>query len=142
MSLNKRDIFAALKTLLEEITEVKTVVRVFDPIDIKLRFTTELPLIEIQEPDETVDKSMTSRRSIMSLATQLRVFFVRWGDVPNNDYENLEKVIRNKIGDNFCIENTAIATFVTKVSKVAGPMPLYQFTIGLRMLYYINETQT
>ena len=139
MALNRRAILSGLAAVLAEITEVKTVVRTLLDADMKIYATTVLPLIEVQEPDETEDRSLTSQRQIMFLDTVIRVWFVRWGADPNSTYETLVTKIRNKIGDHFTINETATGAWVTRVTGIEGAMPLYHFDMSIRVKYYLDE---
>lgn len=138
MSQNRRDALAALATLIGAITEVKTVRRVSMPIDITQWAESELPLVEIREPDESAASELTNMRQLTSLNIVLRVWFVIWGEVPTTTYETLEKKIRNKIGDNFKLNDTVNGVWVTNISKVDGEMPLYHFDIILRLKLYLE----
>jgi len=138
-SLNRRNILAGLETILKTITSVKAVVRSYMPVDIEQYATTSLPLIEIREPAESPDAEMTSRRQIVNMDTAIRVFFLSWAESPAVAYESLVKEIRNKVGVNFNVSGTATACWVVGVGQVNGEMPLYQFSMTLRVRYYLNE---
>lgn len=145
MAQNRRTILAALKTILEELSPayVKTVVRTYTEIDITNYLTADLPLIEIQEPAEDSDEEMTSRRSIRNLEVVLRVWFFDWAEDPDTViYETLMKQIRDKIGAEFKIDNTAIADWVGSVSVIAGEMPVWNFSMALILRYYLDQQAT
>jgi len=142
---DRRTVLAALKTILEEITEISTVVRVYLEADFDITQYTvaSLPLVAIPEPLEETEKEMTSQRSIMTLVTRLVVYFVDWAIDPDSAlYETLVKRIRDKIGVNFTLNNTATETRVMSVSSVLGTMPIYNFMIDLEMRYYLSEQAT
>jgi len=138
MSLNRRDVLAALKTILATTSGVTTVVRTFVPIDITNYNENELPLIELQEPDEMPDEEMTSMKQIALLEMKCRVWFVVWGESPTTTYESLVKALRDKIGANFKLSDTATGCWVIDVTKVEGEMPLFHFEISLRLKYYLD----
>lgn len=140
MELNRRDILSNFKTILDAISEVTTVVRSNSILDISNYYSTELPLIEIQEANEVPDKELTSMRQMAYLDLVLRVYFVEWGEVPNATYETLLKKIRNKIGDNFRVNDTANAAWVVGVGKIEGEVPLYHLDIDVRVKYYLDLT--
>jgi len=135
--MNRRDALAALQSILSTIAEVKTVVRSYVPIDITSYAEAAFPLIELQEPDETPDSEMTSMRQIAFLEVATKVWFITWGENPTATYESLVKAIRNKIGANFNLNNTATGCWVINVTKVEGEMPLFHFDISLRLKYYL-----
>jgi len=83
---------------------------------------------------------MTSQRSMMSLTAKLMVYFVDWAIDPDaTKYEDLVKKIRNKIGDNFTLNDTATECRVIGISIILGTMPVYSFLIDLETRYYLNE---
>lgn len=140
MTLNRRDALATLKTKLEEISEVKTVVRSYMEIDITNYKTADLPLINIIEPAEEAEEQMTSMRAIMELLVRLKVWFVDWAEDPDvTIYETLIKKIRDKIGANFKLDNTVTGVWVLDVSLVDGELPVYNIEIGLAMKYYLSQ---
>jgi len=146
---NRRTVLATLKTGLEELkpTYVALVVRTYKEIDITNYITTDLPLIEIQEPPEEAETEMTSRRSIQNLEVTLRVWFLDWAEDPDATiYETLMKQIRDKVGSKFslCVGSvpSAIANWVGRVSKVEGEMPVWNFTMDLILRYYLNQQAT
>jgi len=141
---NRRDVLAELKTVLEEITEIKTVVRTYleTEFDITQHAMAELPLIAIPEPVEETEEEGTSQRSMMALLTKLIVYFLHWGVSPDVTYETLVKKIRDKIGNNFTLNEKATESRVTSVSSVLGIMPVYNFVAELELRYYLDETVT
>jgi len=142
---NRRDVLAQLKIVLDEITEIKTVVRVYleAEFDITQYAQADLPLIAIPEPAEETDEEMTSQRSLMALATKLVVYFIDWAVDPDaTKYETLVKKIRDKIGANFTLNDKATEARVMSVSSVLGTMPIYNFVVGMEMKYYLNEAAT
>jgi len=144
-SQNRRTILAALKTILEELapTYITTVVRTYTEIDITNYLTADLPLIEIQEPEESAETEMTNRRSIQNLEATLRVWFVDWAEDPDATiYETLMKQIRDKIGAQFKLDNSAIADWVGAIPKLCGEMPVWNFSMGLLLRYYLNQQAT
>ncbi|TET09092.1 hypothetical protein E3J84_05500 [Candidatus Aerophobetes bacterium] len=146
---NRRTILASLKTALEELspTYVKTVVRTYTEIDITNYLTTDLSLIEIQEPSEVAETEMTGRRSIRALEVTLRVWFVDWAEDPDATiYEALMKQIRDKVGAKFTLPQagvpSAIATWIGGTSKIEGEMPVWNFSMGLVLKYYLDQQAT
>ena len=143
MTENRRDILAELKTVLEEITVVKTVVRSHMFIDITQYASAQLPLINMLEPSESAEQELTDRRATQLLeGPQLRVHFVEWAEIPSAAYEALVKAIRDKIGVKFKLNNKAIACWVKTISKTDGLMPVYFFDIELRLMYCLNQQDT
>ena len=131
-----------LKIILEEISEVETVARTYfgTDFDITQYSTADLPIIVISEPAEETFEEMTSQRSMMSLTAKLMVYFVDWAIDPDaTKYEDLVKKIRNKIGDNFTLNDTATECRVIGISIILGTMPVYSFLIDLETRYYLNE---
>lgn len=142
---NRRDVLAQLKIVLATITEIKTVVRAYleAEFDIKQYAIAELPLVVVPEPAEETDEECTSQRSIMTLGTKLVIYFVDWAIDPDvTKYETLVKKIRDKIGANFNLNDTATEARVMSVSPVLGTMPVYNFVMELEMKYYLNEQVT
>ena len=142
---NRRDVLAELKIVLEEISEIKTVVRTYleTEFDVTQYAQAELPLVAIPEPVEETDEEMTSQRSMMSLGTKLIIYFQDWDIVPDATiYEALIKLIRDKIGDNFTLNDKATEARIMSVSSVLGTMPVYNFVMELEMKYYLNEQVT
>ena len=148
-TLNRRDILSSLKTILESVDGIITVVRSYginttktranEGIDITQYSSTDLPLIDMNEPPEPTDEESTARHSVMLLDIELRVWFVDWTDQPQSSYETLMKNIRNKIGDNFKVNNTATACWVTDISDIKGELPLFYYDITLRVKYYLDQ---
>lgn len=142
---NRRDVLAALKIILEEISEIKTVVRTYleTEFDVTQYAQAELPLVAIPEPVEETDEEMTSQRSVMALGTKLVVYFQDWAIDPDATiYEALVKLIRDKIGGNFTLNDKATEARIMSVSSVLGTMPVYNFVMELEMKYYLNEQVT
>jgi len=146
---NRRTVLATLKTGLEELkpTYVATVVRTYTEIDITNYLTADLPLIEIQEPPEVSETEMTGRRSIRALEVALRVWFVDWAEDPDATiYEELMRQIRDKIGAKFTLLQAgvpaAIATWIGDTSKIEGEMPVWNFSMGLVLKYYLDQQAT
>jgi len=142
MAHNRRAILAALKTKLEEIAEITTVVRTYlsTDFDITQYAQAELPLIVIPEPGEDTDQECTSQMSMMVLETNLKVYFLDWAiDPDETKFEALVKKIRDKIGNNFTLSGTAEECRVASISPVTGILPVYDFLIGLEMRYQVNE---
>lgn len=142
---NRRDVLAALKIILEQISEIKTVVRTYleTEFDITQYVVSELPLVAIPEPAEETDEEMTSQKSMMSLGTKLIVYFVDWAIDPDATiYEALVKLIRDKIGGNFTLNDKATEARIMSVSSVLGTMPVYNFVMELEMKYYLDEQIT
>ena len=140
---DRRSVLAALKTILEEISEVEeSVVRTYlgTDFDITQYAISDLPLIVISEPAEDTFEEMTSQRSMMSLTAKLMVYFVDWAIDPDaTKYEDLVKKIRNKIGANFTLNDTATECRVADISTILGTLPVFNFVIGLEVRYYLNE---
>lgn len=142
---NRRSVLAALKIILEEISEIKTVVRTYleTEFDITQYEQADLPLVAIPEPAEETDEEMTSQKSMMSLGTKLVVYFVDWAIDPDATiYEALIRLIRDKIGGNFTLNDKATEARVMSVSSVLGTMPVYNFVMELEMKYYLDEQVT
>ncbi|MHA1386760.1 MAG: hypothetical protein ACTSR3_23640, partial [Candidatus Helarchaeota archaeon] len=128
-----------LATIVDNISEVKTVVRSYLDIDVVNYKESELPLVNIREPSEESYESMTSQRSIMDLKIVLRVYFVSWNETPTTTYETLVKKIRDAIGENFTLNGKASGTWVDTISALDGNLPVYFFDIELTCRYYLNE---
>lgn len=142
---NRRTVLANLKTVLEELspTYVTTVVRTYTEIDITNYLTADLPLIEIQEPPEVSETEMTGRRSIRALEVMLKVWFVDWAEDPDATiYETLAKQVRDKLGAKFTVDQSAIANWIDDVSKIEGEMPVWNFSMGLVLRYYLDQQAT
>lgn len=140
MLLNRRDIGSNVKTVLDAVSEVKTVVRTNARIDIANYYSSDLPLVEIMEADESPDVELTGRRQMSFLDLTLRVYFLEWGEFPNTTYETLIKKIRNAIGNNFNLNDTANGAWVVGVGEIQGTMPLYSLDIKVRVKYYLELT--
>jgi len=111
-------------------------------IDITQYNITDLPLVAIKEPEEDTDEEMTSQRSLMSLTTRLRVYFVYWGEDPSSTYKTLIRGIRNKIGASFTLSNNVTEARVSEMTAVLGTLPVYYVELELEMKYYLNEKST
>jgi len=142
MAQNRRDVLAQLKTVLEEVTEVKTVVRHHGELDITQYSQADLPLIGMQEPAEGTEEEMTSMHSVANLDVVLKVWFLCWGINPTTTYGALMKMIRNKLGANFTVGERAVKVLVGGISKIEGEMPLFWFNITLDIQYYLNQMET
>ena len=142
MPTKRKNILAELATFLATVTGVETVVRTYTEIDITKYTASQLPLIELLEPAEMNDEELTGRRSIAQLETILKVWFVDWNDTPQATYETLVANIRNKIGDEFRVNNNAIACWVVGVTELDGELPVWNFKIGLKLLYSLNQLAT
>lgn len=138
-SLNRRDILAGLATLLDTLAELTTVVRSYNEPDILQYKEANLPLLHIVEPVEDEDTALTAHRQIMTLNIETKVYFVSWAQTPSATYEALVTKIRNLIGGNFHVNQTAIGCWVTDVTALQGQMPLYSFGISLRTKYYLDQ---
>lgn len=130
---------AALKTILGNIPSMKTVVRTYRGVDITMYPDTDLPLVDMREPDEAGAEELTGFRAINKLGLGWRVYFVSWGDDATSTYEALVKDIRNKIGSDFKATGTATKALVVSVSTIQGEMPLYWVDIGLDIRYYLDQ---
>ena len=142
MAQDRRSVMTALATKLAEITEIQTVVRTYldTDFDITQYTQSQLPLIVIPEPAETTDEECTSQMSMMALATKLRIYFLDWAiDPDSTKYEALVKKIRDKIGANFTLGDTATECRVNAVSQILGIVPVYDFFMDLEMKYWLNE---
>jgi len=144
MALNRRDILIQLEIILGTITGITTVVRSYgeNGIDITQYADTDLPLIDLNEPGESNDEEMTSRRSIQDLEIVLRVYFVDWNDKIQSTYETYIKNIRDKIGSEFKVNNTVTACWITDISKVEGEVPVWHLDMTLNVKYYLNQLST
>jgi thioester reductase-like protein len=142
MSQNRRTILSNLTTALGNVTGVTTVVRTITEIDITQYTESQLPLINVREPEENTEDEMTSMKSMMNLEILTTVFFIRWGMDPDSTYETLVKNIRNQIGANFTLNGSCTGTWVTDVSLVTGEMPLFRFDVILRCEYYLDLKST
>jgi len=142
MAENRRAILSALKTLLESVTGVTTVVRSYGELDVAQYQASDLPLIEIEEPSESTDEDSTGRRAIMLLEAKLKVWFVDWNDIPQSTYETLMKNIRDDVGSGFTVSGSAVACWITVVSPIKGELPVFNFEMSLRLKYYLNQLNT
>lgn len=141
--LNRRAALSQLATTLDTVvTELKTVVRTLQPLDITQYSNSQLPLLEIREPAELPNEELTSMRQLAELTTVLRLYIVVWGESPTTTFENLIKAIRDAIGSNFRLEDKSNAAWVVEVSQVEGRMPLYWIELGVKLLYYLDLTGT
>ena len=139
---DRQSVLAQLAVVLGEIAEVEIVVRSYLEVefDITQYLQSDLPLIVIPEPAEETFDEMTSQRSIMVLSTKLLVYFLDWDIIPDAaKYEALVKKIRDKIGNNFTLNDTATECRVASVSTILGTMPVYNFNIALELKYYLSE---
>lgn len=143
MSENRRDVLANLKTALEAVPGVTTVVRTYTPLDLPALYSeSDLPLIELQEPDESDENEMTGRRAIAFLAVEAIVHFVDWDGTPDSTYETLMKNIRDAIGNDFNLNGKSVATWITGVTKIDGELPLYFYGLTFNCEYYLNQLST
>jgi len=146
MAQNRRDILSELETLIGTVTGVETVVRTYGEADVALNIelyaSTDLPLVEIMEPEEPTYEEMTSHRALMQLMVDLKVYFVDWNTDVQDSYETLMKNLRDKIGGDFKLGNTTIESRVDSISPVEGILPLRSFGISLELRYYLNEKST
>lgn len=138
MLLNRRYIGNSVATILDMISEVKTVVRSKNALDITNYCYTNLPLVEIREARESPSPELTGMRQMSWLDLVLRVHFIEWGDWPSETYELLVKRIRDAIGNNFTLNDSANGAWVVEVSEVSGSMPLYYLDIRVRVKYYLQ----
>lgn len=142
---NRRDVLSQLKTVLATVSGVVNVVRTYleADFDITQYAIADLPLIAIAEPAEETEQEMTSQRSVMTLVVRLKIFFVDWAIDPDaTKYEALIKNIRDKIGANFTLNDTATEARIMSVTSVLGTMPVYNFVMDLEVRYYLNEQVT
>jgi len=138
---NRGDVLNQLEVVLNELSEVKTVVRVLlSDFDVTQYAMNQLPLVAISEPAEGTFEEMIGQKSVMELATKLSIYFLHWGISPDAAYKALIKAIRDKLGANFTLNETAIECRVAGVSIILGTMPVYNFTIELETRYYLDET--
>lgn len=135
-------IMGALADIFSEVIGVTTVAPSYKDVDITNYNEADLPLAEIQEPDETPDVEATGMRQVMLLDVKIRIWFADWCEQPTLVYNGLLKAIRDEVGNNFTLNGTATACWVTEVSKVEGETPLYHFDITLRTKYYLNMKET
>jgi len=137
--MNRRISLAGLASVVAEIPEIITVVRTYKEIDITQYLAAELPLVEIREPEEVPVAELTGQRALQSLEVTLKVWFVNWGDNPLAAYEELMRLLRNKIGANFTLAGETCATWITRISPIDGTMPVFWYEMGLTMHYYLNQ---
>jgi len=143
MTENRRDLLAALATMLGTVSGVVTVVRHYsEEFDITQYAEAELPLVAVKEPSESPEEECTSMRAMMWLEATLKVYFVHWGISPDATYEALMKAIRDKIGGDPNLNNSSVFTYVRGISEIAGEMPLFTFTMDLACRYYLDQTST
>lgn len=153
MALNRRDILSGLKTILGTVVGIKTVVRSYggggdartsgeEGIDITQYAESDLPLIDLLEPEELNEEEMTNRRSIQLLDTMLRVYFVDWNDNVQGTYETFVKNIRDKVGAEFRVNGTSTACWIVNISKVLGEVPVWHIEFDLRVKYYLDQQVT
>ena len=141
-TLNRRDLLSTLKTALESVSGVTSVVRSYADIDILIYKSTELPLINVVEPLEDNFGEETARHSMQFLDLKLKVWFVSWAEVPTSTYETLMKNIRDKLGAEFTLSQTATACWITSIEKLEGEMPVYNFEMSLRAKYHLDQQST
>lgn len=139
MAQHRDDILAALATLMSTISGVNTVARTYMNIDITQYTESQLPLIEIKEPEESSKVNLVNMRQLMDLGVELRVFFVSWGEIPTSTYETLIKNIRDAIGNDFTLSGNIVACYVTEIGSIEGRVPVYNFEITLQMEYYLSQ---
>ena len=143
MAQTRKTLIENLLTILGDVDDINTVLRFYINLDItQYKEEEELPLIAVKEPAEENDQEMTDRRAMATLDLTIRLYFVSWGITPTDTYETLMKNIRDKIGGDFNLNSSSVATWVTDVSEIDGDMPLYFVDIGLRSLYYLNQQAT
>lgn len=143
MTENRRTLLADLKTLLEGVTGVVTVVRHYsEELDISKYKENKLPLIAIREPSEIAEEELTSMRAMQWLEVNLKIYFIDWELVVGSTYETLLKNIRDKIGNDPRLNSSSVFTLVGAISAVGGEMPLYMFTMALKCRYYLDQTTT
>jgi hypothetical protein len=133
------NILNAMADIFSEVIGVESVTRSYKEANLTGYNEADLPLVEIQEPWETADVEATSMHQVMLLDVKLRIWFADWCEEPNVVYEGLLKAIRDTIGNNFNLNGTATACWVTEVTRVEGETPLYHFDITLRTKYWLNQ---
>jgi len=139
---NRRAVLAELATQIALVSGVVTVQRSYGEFDITQKASSNLPLIEIFEPEEDTYTEMVGRRNLMQLLVSMKVWFVDWNDTPQATYETLMKNIRDKIGSKFKLENDAIECRVDSISAVEGTLPRWSFEMVLELRYYMDEEAT
>jgi len=142
MSQNRRSVLEELAAQLATVSGVTAVQRSYGEIDITQKASTDLPLIEIIEPEEDTYSEMTGQRNLMQLMANLRIWFVDWNDTPQAAYGTLMKNIRDKLGSQFKLGNSAIVCRVDSISAVEGILPRWNFSMVLELRYYMNEQST
>jgi len=144
MAQNRRSVLAAFEALMGAISQVTTVVRSYSPIDITQRTQAELPLINIMEPAEEPEEHLTSMREMAWLTLNMRLYFVHFEETPDAVYGGLVKAIRDKIGNNFRVSNTATSALIDSISAIGegSEMPLYWMDFEVAIKYYLDEKIT
>lgn len=144
MAQNRRSVLAAFAVLMDTISQVTTVVRTYRPIDIKQRVQADLPLLNIVEPEEEPEDHLTSMREIAWLTLNMRLYFVHFAEVPDPTYGGLVKAIRDKIGNNFRVSNTATSALIESITTISedSMMPLYWMDFEVAIKYYLDEQST
>ncbi len=143
MAENRRTLLANLKTALEAVTGVTTVVRHYaEALDVSKYKEVDMALIAIHEPSETAEEELVSMRAMQWLEITLKVYFMDWELVVGSTYEILLKNIRDAIGADPRLNSSTVFTYVGNISAVVGEMPLYSFTIELKSRYYLDQTVT
>lgn len=144
MALNRRSILAAFAVLMNAIGAVTTVVRTYRPVDIKQYTRAQMPLINIVEPAEEPEEHLTSMREMAWLTLNMRLYFLHWGETPDPTYGGLVKAIRNKIGGNFRVSNTATSALIDSITVISedSSMPLYWMDFEVAIKYYLDEKNT
>lgn len=143
MTENRRTLLASLKTVLEAVTGITTVVRHYaEVLDVSKYKEADMALIAIHEPSEVAEEELTSMRAMQWLEIKLRVYFMDWELVVGATYETLLKNIRDAIGADPRLNSSTVFTYVGSISAVEGEMPLYSFTVELKSRYYLDQTST
>jgi len=132
-------IMNAMADIFSEVIGVESVTRSYKEADMTAYNEADLPLVEIQEPFEAADVEATSQHQVMLLDVKIRIWFADWCEEPSYVYEGLLKAIRDTLGNNFNLNGTATACWVTEVTKVEGETPLYHFDLTLRTKYWLNQ---
>jgi len=144
MAQNRRSVLTAFAALMDAISQVTTVVRSYAPINIGQRTQAELPLINIMEPAEEPEEHLTSMREMAWLNLNMRLYFLHFEETPDAAYGGLVKAIRDKIGNNFRVSNTATSALVDSISAIGegSEMPLYWMDFEVAIKYYLDEKVT
>ena len=144
MAQNRRSILTAFAALIDAISQVTTVVRSYRPVDITQYTQAELPLINIIEPAEEPEEHLTSMKEMAWLNLNMRLYFLNWGETPDATYGGLVKAIRDKIGNNFKVSNTATSALIDSISAIGegSEMPLYWMDFEVAIKYYLDEKIT